>query len=122
MLIGIKNNVNDKLLQELSQISSFELIDYREILKNPEILNAKYSNIILVNLMDVGGYDQDIVEILRKYFSDIKIIALHCFKSEAMISSVLEKGYDFYISIFDFSEEISEHITEFDEINKKLHS
>lgn len=107
MLIGLKNNVNEKLIEQISKIYSVDFGVCTEILNNPLILNSKRPKILLVNLMDVGSNDKKIVAVLDKYFPGLKKIGMHCYKEDKMITSVLEKGFDDYISMFDFSEKIS---------------
>lgn len=103
MLIGTKNNVNDKLLGEISKIFSTEFVNYTKIQETSAIFDLVEPRIILVNLMDVGGSDTQLLSILRNRFPNLKIMGLHCFNTEQMISSTLAKGFDGYLSVFDFS-------------------
>lgn len=105
MLIGEDNKINEKLVEELSQVYPIKFKDLKTILEYSEDLYSP--RIILVNLMDVGSKEDELIQILKFHYSDKKLIAFHCFESEKMIRKTLEKGYDGYLSLFNISEEFS---------------
>lgn len=106
MLIGNNNLINTKLVEEISAVTPIKLIEYQEIANDPGAVSAKGPHIALVNLMDLGNVENELLEILKTNFSELKIVAIHSFQSEQLINKTLEKGYDRYISIFDISEQV----------------
>lgn len=104
MLIGTKNIINDKLMGEISKVLPLEFIEYKDLLHNQKSNNSFDPSIAIVNLMDTGGYEESIVNIVRNQFPTIKIVALHSFKNENLINKTLAKGFDAYMSVFDLSE------------------
>lgn len=106
MLIGNNNSINLKLVEEISTVSPMIFVDYKDLVSDPESISAKSPHIALVNLMDLGNVETELLAILKTNFSDLKIVAIHSFQSEHLIAKTLDKGYDSYISIFDVSEQM----------------
>lgn len=105
MLIGQNNQINEKLVEELSQVYP---IKFRDLTKILEVTENSYSpSFILVNLMDIGSNEKELIQIIKSEYPNQKMIAIHCFQSDKMITKTLEKGYDGYLSIFNISEEFS---------------
>lgn len=110
MLVGKKNKINSKIVDEISQVYPIVFKNYEQVL---EEINTIYSpKILIINLMDLGQVEQEVFSILKKKFPELKCIALHCFQSPKMIKQTLDKGYDDYISIFDLSERFSKLLKE----------
>lgn len=105
MLVGKSNSVNKKLVKEISEILPISFVDSNLYLEHSrEIRNPR---VVIINLMDVGEYEGVLYSQIKTSYPNVKILAMHCFQAESMIQQVLDRGYDGYLSIFDFSEEFS---------------
>lgn len=106
MLIGNNNSINLKLVEEISSVTPISFVEFKDLVGNPESVSAKSPHIALVNLMDLGNVETELLRLLKTNFSNLKIVAIHSFQSEQLIAKTLEKGYDDYVSIFDVSEKM----------------
>lgn len=113
MLIGKNNPVNRTLVEKLVPVLSIQFVDYTDLLKNPAAFAVQEPQIALVNLMDLGSVETELLQLLKLNFPNLKIVAIHSFQSEILIEKTLAKGYDSYISIFDISENIASIFEEF---------
>lgn len=110
MLVGKENKINHKIIDEVSHVFPIVFKNYEEVL---DIFDAPYSpKFLLINLIDVGQVEEEVIAILKNKFPHLKSIALHCYQSPDMIQDTIDKGYDGYISIFDLSEGFSKLLTE----------
>ena len=105
MLIGGRNSVNEKLVKEISKVVPISFMDFLELPKSKFLVDAARPNFVLLNLMDIGLVEQTIFSLVKERYPDSKIIALHCYQSSTLIKKTLDRGYDHYISILNFSEE-----------------
>jgi hypothetical protein len=110
MLIGTKNNINEKLLEEVSQLVPVQFVEYKDFLNSSSSEISVIPNIVIVNLMDVGPHEEAICKLSRNRYPESKLIAIHCFLHESMIVRTLDKGYDAYFSIFKLSEELPAYL------------
>lgn len=105
MLVGGKNEINRKIVNEISEVFPIVFKNYKDVI---EKLDSVYTpRILLINLMDVGSFDEKLIPILKEKYPALNIIAIHCYQSQEMIEKTISKGYDNYISIFDLSNEFS---------------
>lgn len=110
MLVGKENKINSKIVDEISHVFPIVFKNYEEVMRDIDTMYQP--RILIVNLMDVGQVEEEVISKLKKKFPKLKCIALHCFQSPDMIQSTLKKGYDDYISIFDLSEGFSKLLIE----------
>lgn len=108
MLVGQKNEINEKLVSEISEVFPIKFKDLKSVLEGSE--KAYSPRIILINLMDAGSDEEELMRILKKEYPDRKKIAIHCFQTENLIEKTLEKGYDSYLSIFNISEDFVQEL------------
>lgn len=105
MLVGKENVVNKKIVKEVSEVFTIAFKNYNEIIDGSQTLYSP--RILLVNLMDLGSYEEEVISALKEKFPKLKLIAIHCFQNPEMIDSLIRKGYDSYVSVFDLSNEFS---------------
>lgn len=105
MLIGKENAINAKLVEEISRIFPITLVNYNDLFEDGYHPDSPKPKIILLNLMDIGMEEEVIFSMLKKHHPHTKFIAVHCFQVDSLIQKTLERGYDHYISILNFSEE-----------------
>ena len=106
MLIGKENSVNEKLLTEINRIMPVCFVEIEVLLdKRTESLECN-PKIIFVNLMDVGADEKKLLKKLKCIFPNAKLLGIHCYMVPSMIDQTLEKGYDAYLPIFEFSENL----------------
>ncbi|GGZ74783.1 hypothetical protein [Algibacter mikhailovii] len=110
MLIGRENSINQKLVDKISEIIPIVFKNYEAVLEGFE--DRLIPRVLIVNLMDVGPIENEIISNLKKKYPQIKLIAVHCFQAPEMIDSIIRKGYDSYVSIFDISNELSNMLRE----------
>jgi Tat protein secretion system quality control protein TatD with DNase activity len=89
------------LVEEISKVFPITFIDFHDILNDQSHLNSNNTKIFLFNLME----EENVFKIVKKCYPDKKIIALHCFQVCSLIQKTLDRGYDHYISILNFSDE-----------------
>lgn len=104
MLIGQKSNINDKLVEEISEIFTISFWDINDVING--VQNTTEPRIIIINLMDINVQEDEILNILKNKHPHAKVIGIHCYQSPKMIEKTLSKGYDGYLSIFNLSEEL----------------
>jgi AmiR/NasT family two-component response regulator len=105
VLVGKKNNINDKLIGEISDVFPIGLIEPDRLLSEDERPTNFSPPVILVNLLDMDTNQTNLVKVVRAQNPGVKIVALHAFKVESMIQATLKSGFDGYISVFDLSTE-----------------
>jgi hypothetical protein len=106
MLLGKENLINQKLIFEINKLIKLKFIDL-DTFKMYPILKPEYSpRIILVNLIDVGSFQIELLSKLKTIYPDVKIIGIHNFISPNKIKLVLENGFDAYMSVFNLGEEL----------------
>lgn len=103
MLVGQKNKINDKLVEEISQVFTISFKDINDVLNGNQ--SDVTPRIIILNLMDVSVQEKELLTILKSKYPNIKVIGIHCYQSQKMIVNTLNKGYDSYLSIFNISED-----------------
>ncbi|MFD1292363.1 hypothetical protein ACFQ5N_00830 [Lutibacter holmesii] len=102
MLVGKENKINSKIVDEISYVFPIVFKNYEDVMRDIDTMYQP--RILIVNLMDVGQVEEEVISKLKEKFPELKCIALHCYQSLEMIQKTLDKGYDDYISIFDLSE------------------
>jgi DNA-binding NarL/FixJ family response regulator len=108
MLVGQNNEINEKLVAEISAVFPIKFKDVKSVLEGSD---QGYSpRILLINLMDVGSDEEELLRVLKKEYPNRKMIAIHCFQTENLIKKTLEKGYDSYLSIFNVSEDFLQEL------------
>lgn len=106
MLLGKNNLINQKLLLEINELIKLEFVDLDTFKKNL-LLKPEYSpRILLVNLMDVGSFQIELLSKLKTVYPGVKIVGLHNFVSSDRIKLVLANGFDDYMSVFNLGEEL----------------
>lgn len=105
MLIGGRNAVNEKLVKEISGIVPISYVDFFELQEGELPPESAIPPFVMLNLMDIGLVEETIFRTLKERYPNAKIIALHCYQAESLIQQTLDRGYDHYISILDFSDE-----------------
>ena len=118
MLIGGRNIVNDKLVKEISRVIPISFIDYLDLPGSKSQKDSADPFFVMLNLMDIGLVEASIFKRVKEQYPDSKIIALHCFQVDTLIQKTLNRGYDYYISILNFSEEFQAFLSERPEIFK----
>lgn len=73
-----------------------------------EIGDKIQDHIVFVNLTDLTTEEPVILEKIRKKNSSLIIVGMHTFTVPSMKQQVLDRGYDAYISFFEFSEEVED--------------
>ena len=106
MLIGGKNKINENLQKEIRDLQPVRLVDYKDFLKDRFSPSPHKPKIIFINLIDAGTCELQILSKIKVDFKDSRTIALHFAEVPLMIKNTLAKGYDAYIPIFKFSEEL----------------
>lgn len=106
MLLGKENLINKKLEFEINKLIKLEFVDL-DTFKMYPVLKPEYSpRILLVNLMDVGSIQSEILNKLKTIYPDVKIIGIHNFMGPDKVKSILENGFDAYMSVFNLGEEL----------------
>ena len=105
MLIGGRNSVNEKLVIEISKVIPISFMDFLELPHGKSHTTSDHPSFVLLNLMDIGLVEQSIFRFVKERYPNSHVIALHCYQAEAIIQKTLDRGYDHYISILNFSEE-----------------
>lgn len=105
MLIGRKNIINYKLVKELQPLYSVQLMEFGSELDSELSKTSSPPPVVIVNLIDIPDVEP-VLNSVKKNFPDTKVIAIHTFENEAMIETILDKGFDAYLPIFKFSEEV----------------
>lgn len=106
MLIGKNNSVSKKILAELQGVYPAELLVYSDDFEQDFAAIDERPPIILLNLLDLN-HSEDLIRSIRKHYPVIKIVGIHVFENESIISAELQKGLDDYIPLFHFSELVS---------------
>ena len=106
MLLGKNNLINQKLIFEINKLIKLEFVDL-DTFKMYPLIKPEYSpRILLVNLMDVGSFQMELLSKLKTVYPGVKIIAIHNFMGPDKIKSILENGFDAYMSVFNLGEEL----------------
>lgn len=114
MLIGNNNSVNERLVSEFSSVAPVTLVNPNDFLNNTqEVVSNVQPHIAILNLMDVGNVENELLAVLKEQFPQLRIIAIHSFLAEHLIQKTLEKGYDSYVSIFEVSDKMYSVLNEY---------
>ena len=106
MLLGKNNLINQKLIFEINKLIKLEFVDL-DTFKMYPLIKPEYSpRILLVNLMDVGSFQIEMLSNLKTVYPGVKIIGIHNFMGPDKIKSILENGFDAYMSVFNLGEEL----------------
>ncbi|MBB3699763.1 hypothetical protein KMW28_01510 [Flammeovirga yaeyamensis] len=103
LLIGKDNSLNNKLIEQIYYLTPIKRVELNDILEQ-KITSRGY---IFVNLLDVDLPSSKVLSIIKNKFPNDCIVAMHCFQVDHMINNLMEEGYNAYISILDFSEDLS---------------
>ena len=68
MLIGGRNNINVKLVEEISKVSPITLIEFQDILDGQVSLSSYNPKIFLFNLMDMGSEEENVLKMVVLLF------------------------------------------------------
>ena len=107
-IIGEENRVNNKLVNEMVKIQEVRFFSVSEVLEG--VLKDFRLKMILINLMDIGPNEGQLMDYLRSHHASVKRIAIHCFQSQNLIDDTLKRGYDSYWSLFDISEKFLQEL------------
>ena len=116
MLIGGRNTVNEKLVSEVSKAIPISFVDFLEFPSGKTHPGSGVPHFVILNLMDIGLVEESIFRLVKERYRSAKIIAMHCYQVDSLIQQTLERGYDHYISILNFSEEFEALLNEQPEI------
>jgi len=108
MLIGVENNINRKLAEEINKVIPVHIVDFQNLLEDPVIADKVSSQVIFVNLIDVGNQERLVYKYLKEHYPNTKIVAFHYYQAQSMIHETLKNGYDGYVSIIKFSDKFHE--------------
>ncbi|MBB6461479.1 hypothetical protein [Flammeovirga kamogawensis] len=109
ILIGNDNNLNSKLIEEIKILTPIERMTLTDLeQKNIEQVPDGY---LFINLLDTIIQSSVILRQLKEKFPKHTIIAMHCFQVDHMIESLIQEGFDAYISVLNFEEGIHDVIT-----------
>ncbi|NME71912.1 hypothetical protein [Flammeovirga aprica] len=102
LLIGKKNNLNHKLVEQIHSLTPVKMVELDEVVDD-ELSSEGY---VFVNLLDVSIPSAEVLRIVKKQFPNDCIVAMHCFQVDHMINKLMEEGYHAYVSILDFTDSI----------------
>ena len=117
MLLGKENSINQKLVQEISEVFPIQFREYFVFMADAQIRPDVNPKIFFINLMDVGGDETDLLGMLQVRFPESRKIAIHTFQEEIMVRTTLKKGFDGYLSIFDLNEDLLPLLSSFNLYN-----
>ncbi len=80
--------------EEYDESISVNVISYKELFKS----DTDGNTLIVIDLMDFERSAFKIIESLKKNHSSAKVLALHIYQSEVLITPLFKKGIDGYIS------------------------
>ena len=113
MLIGKQTPLNDTLLEALKIfMPNARLVSPRSFLA-PDFMTGHSSAVVFVNITDLTNEESDILTKLRTQFPGVKIVGMHTFMVPQMKDQILNRGFDAYLSFFDFSDDIEEVLESF---------
>ena len=104
MLLGKKNKVTNKLFEEISKVYSVTLVELEEDAMNSANKHNSHPYIFM-NLMDIPKWPE-LLDKLKINNPQARFIAIHCYQQDRMIRHTLESGFDHYVSIFNFTEDL----------------
>lgn len=113
MLIGKQTPLNDTLYEVLSSFVPEAILVSPKDFIAPEYGVSATKTIVFVNLTDLTNEEGLILEKIKESPVTPKVIGIHTFMVPAMKEDVLKKGYDGYISFFEFSEKIEDLLDSF---------
>ncbi|WP_281615453.1 hypothetical protein [Flammeovirga sp. SubArs3] len=103
ILIGNDNTINNRLSEELLALFPISCLSFEVIESLKEDYQEGY---IFFNLLDINVTVEQAFLLVKSKYPRKKIIGIHCFQVEQMINSILVLGFDAYISLFNFSEDV----------------
>ena len=113
MLIGKQTQLNNTLEEVLSMlVPRVRRLTPEEFLDS-NVPGGVTDSIVFVNLTDLTDEETAILQKLKESNSPAKIVGIHTFMVPAMKKEVLDRGYDAYISFFEFSEQVEELLQSF---------
>ncbi|NVJ46978.1 MAG: hypothetical protein HWE21_05925 [Cytophagia bacterium] len=113
MLIGKQTPLNDTLQEVLSSFVPEAIRVSPEDFIAPEYNVNPTKTIVFVNLTDLTDEEGTILKKIKESPVNRKVIGIHTFMVPAMKEDVLKKGYDGYLSFFEFSEKIEDLLNSF---------
>ena len=108
MLIGKQTPLNDTLREVLSTfVPGAQQVSPEEFILNGHVL-ANNKQVVFINLSGLTDQENTILNEIKRTPHSPKLVGIHTFMVPAMIDEILQKGYDAYLSFFEFSEKIED--------------
>ena len=113
MLIGKQTQLNNTLEEVLALlVPKVTRLSPEEFLES-QLGNSANCEIVFVNITDLTDQEAAILSKIKTIHSSSKVVGMHTFMVPAMKQQVLDRGYDAYLSFFEFSEQVEDLLQSF---------
>lgn len=113
MLIGKQTHLNDTLEEVLATlVPGAKRISPDEFL-SPQFGVKLETNVVFVNLTDLTTEEPALLEKIKELNSSMIVVGMHTFTVPFMKQQVLDRGFDAYLSFFEFSEQVEDLLYSF---------